>query len=517
MGKKRKRIIILTGGILFFAAIICAVLFFVNRKEEYRTIQIYRIEGSAIVERDGVGSIDAYDGMMMQSGDTVYTDKESCLYFKMDEDKFALLEPESTVHMEASGTSSDSRTIFRLESSALVSRLDSKLSPDSVYEVNTPNSTMAVRGTIFRIEVTYDENGVSYTNVYVFDGTVECRLVFADGSVDEEVKQAQKGVMVRIRGDSIVSEYILDNGTVDYGDLPVEVLEFLKIVIEEGIELPVGKEELEAILAEIEKRAHEHSGGTATCISPAICSSDDCGQPYGEKEAANHVGGSEIRNETDATCAEPGYTGDIYCLGCGEMIQAGSVTEKETANHVGGTEIRDNYPADCCNPGYTGNAYCLGCDIILEEGTVINATGDHPSAACGIEGHHAHDGLDHNIAPCQFAGHRNCDGNIHGDNCYNADAAYFDIEVVVTDNGGEWSFTFNNTVYYKDSNRQDGDQYYYYFQGYAGDTITVSRTGTTGDFHAVSEGFYIDGTESNSLSFTLNEGEQQYVILVAIS
>ena len=243
---------------------------------------------------------------------------------------------------------------------------------------------------------------------------------------------------------------------------------------------------------------------------------DDTGSVT-EKDTANHVGETEVRGRVTATCASGGYTGDTYCLGCGEVLQTGNATEKDTANHVGGTEIRDNYPADCCNPGYTGNAYCLGCDIILEEGTVINATGDHPSAACGIEGHHAHDGLDHNIAPCQFAGHRNCDGNIHGDNCYNADAAYFDIEVVVTDNGGEWSFTFNNTVYYKDSNRQDGDQYYYYFQGYAGDTITVSRTGTTGDFHAVSEGFYIDGTESNSLSFTLNEGEQQYVILVAIS
>ena len=76
---KKKRIIIFAGGIVLLAAIICAVLFFINGKEEYRTIQIYKIEGSAAVERDGVGSIDAYDGMMMQSGDTVCTDKESCL------------------------------------------------------------------------------------------------------------------------------------------------------------------------------------------------------------------------------------------------------------------------------------------------------------------------------------------------------------------------------------------------------------------------------------------------------
>ncbi len=758
MGTKGKKIII-TIGIVLLAAMLCGFSLFQKKDDEYRMIRVYKTEGSVIVDREGVGSIDAYDGMMMQSGDTVNTGKESCLYFKMDEDKFALLEPESTVRIEASGTGSDSKTVFCLESGALVSRLDSKLSPDSVYEVNTPNSTMAVRGTIFRTEVTYDENGISYTNVYVFDGTVECQLIFADGSVDEEVKQAQEGVMIRIRGDNTTSEYILDNGTVDYRQLPARVLEFLIDAIEEGIELPLSKEELEAALAEIEKGTHEHSGGTATCISPAVCSLDDCGQLYGEKNAANHTGGTEIRNKTDATCAKPGYTGDTYCLGCGEliqagsatgkdasnhaggteirdsaaatctsagytgdtyclgcgkklragsatkkdasnhaggteirnsvsancssagytgdtyclgcgemiqagsatekdatnhaggteirdsaaatcvsagytgdtyclgcgemlqagsatekdatnhvggteirdsaaatcasagytgdtyclgcgeilqagsttekdatnhaggteirdsaaatcasagytgdtyclgcgeMIQAGSATEKNATNHVGGTEIRNSVAADCCNAGYSGDKYCLGCGIILEEGTTIPATGDHPPAACGADGHHAHDGmihapapcgiaghcvsdgLNHDIAPCQFAGHRNCDGRTHGKECYETDSAYFTIEVVVTDNGNEWSFTFNNTLYTKNSDNQDSTQYYYYFQGYAGDTITVSRTGTTGEFYAISDAMArVDGTDS--LSFTLNEGEQDCQIFVFIS
>ena len=507
MSIKRKRIIIIVSGIVLLAAIIGAFLLFMNKNDEYRTIQIYKIEGSAKVDRDGVGSIDAYDGMMMQSGDTVYTDKESCLYFKMDEDKFALLEPESTVHMETSGTSADSRTTFTLESGALVSRLDNKLSSGSVYEVNTPNSTMAVRGTVFRIEVTYDESGVSYTNVYVFDGTVECRLIFSDGSIDEEAKQAQSGVMVCIRGDNTISEYILDNGIVDYEKLPVEVLEFLKAAIEEGIELPISKEEVEKSLAEVENGAHEHSGGT------------------------------EIRNKTDVTCASPGYTGDTYCFGCGEIIQHGSSTGLDASNHVGGTDIRNSVAADCCNAGYTGDTYCLGCDSIIEAGTVIEATGNHPAAGCGVNGHHAHDGKthatascgtkghcisdgrNHDIAPCHFAGHRNCDGKTHGKNCLETDSAYFTIEVIVIDNGEKWNFTFNNTVYKKDSSLQDGDgnQCYYYFYGNVGDTITFSRKGTTGDFYAISEVMRVDGTETNSLSFTLKEGEQDYIITVFIS
>ena len=171
---------------------------------------------------------------------------------------------------------------------------------------------------------------------------------------------------------------------------------------------------------------------------------------------------------------------------------------------------------------------------MIEEGTVIAATGDHPPAVCGVDGHHAHDGkihapapcgtsghcisdgFDHDIAPCHFASHRNCDGRTHDKNCYETDSAYFNIEVTVIDNGEDWSFTFNNTVYNKDSNNPDSNQYNYYFQGNAGDTITVSRTGTTGDFYAVSEGMSrVEGTDA--LSFTLNEGEQNYQILVFIS
>lgn len=483
---KKKRIILIAGGIVLLAAIICTAVLFAGRKEAYRTIQIYKIEGSAIVDRTGVGSIDAYVGMMLRSGDTVRTGKESCLYFKLDEDKYALLEPESTLRVEASGTSADSKTAFYLESGALVSRLDSKLSPASVYEVNTPNSTMAVRGTIFRIEVTYGESDASFTSVNVFDGTVTCQLIYTDGSVDEEARQAQKGVKVRIRGDDITSEYIFENGVVDYGELPVEVLRFLKIAIEEGASLPFNQEELEAVLTGLEQEPHIHSGGTATCIAPAVCASADCAQPYGEKDPANHTGGTEIRNQKAATCAEPGYTGDTYCLGCGELIEAGSYTETDSANHVGDTKIRgyaaatctaegcsgntycldcgaivrygcntpinpnnhaggvilkEETPASCCSPGYTGDKYCMGCGELIEEGALIEPTGNHPAAACGVSGHHLHDGkdhavpscgtaghcisdgLDHDIASCQIAGHYNCDGAAHGESCYAGDVA----------------------------------------------------------------------------------------------
>ena len=75
------------------------------------------------------------------------------------------------------------------------------------------------------------------------------------------------------------------------------------------------------------KETGDHTPGTAaTCKAPANCSI--CGQSYGEKNPSNHAGGTEVRNQKEATTTTEGYTGDTYCLGCGEKIASGTVIPK---------------------------------------------------------------------------------------------------------------------------------------------------------------------------------------------
>jgi len=66
-----------------------------------------------------------------------------------------------------------------------------------------------------------------------------------------------------------------------------------------------------------------HTGGTATCKDKAVC--EVCKVAYGEVNRTNHTGGTEIKNAKEATTTETGYTGDTYCLGCGEKIASGEV------------------------------------------------------------------------------------------------------------------------------------------------------------------------------------------------
>ena len=71
---------------------------------------------------------------------------------------------------------------------------------------------------------------------------------------------------------------------------------------------------------------HQHTGGTANCKDAAIC--EGCGEAYGKTDPDNHTGETEVRNAKEATELETGYSGDIYCKGCGNLVEEGVVTDR---------------------------------------------------------------------------------------------------------------------------------------------------------------------------------------------
>ncbi len=179
--------------------------------------------------------------------------------------------------------------------------------------------------------------------------------------------------------------------------------------------------------AEFDKAAH--NGGEATCIAKAVC--ETCEAEYGDVDASNHKGETEVRDAKAATCSEDGYTGDTYCLDCdtkiadGEVISAtgehvdadgkwdsdedehwsvcgcGEIFAKEA--HKGGeatcvakaecsecgeeygeinaknhknTEIRGAKEPTATQPGETGETWCKDCGIKVKDSETIPAKGD---------------------------------------------------------------------------------------------------------------------------------------------
>ena len=109
------------------------------------------------------------------------------------------------------------------------------------------------------------------------------------------------------------------------------------------------------------KETGDHTLGTAaTCKAPANCSI--CGQSYGEKNPSNHTGGTEVRNQKEATTTTEGYTGDTYCKDCGEpYVTEESIKKIQEVVRIEGTnawwakEAKDLVPegAKCPKCGCT--------------------------------------------------------------------------------------------------------------------------------------------------------------------
>ena len=243
-------------GLLIVSALI--ISFGMKKEESYRDIKVMSIKGTATVERASVGSLDAYEDMKLESGDRLSVDSSSSLILSMDDNKYAMLEPGSSLTLEADGTRENSRTVIHLEAGAVMNYLSEKLSEKSSYEVTVPNSTMAVRGTVFRVAIVYDEDGDSYTTVQVFDGIVGSRLIFPDGRIDEEEVQITPGREVQIHGDTEISEYVGDKGhDIDYTTLNREALEFLLFCIDDGSALCLTREEVEELLRRLDQPEEE--------------------------------------------------------------------------------------------------------------------------------------------------------------------------------------------------------------------------------------------------------------------
>ena len=80
---------------------------------------------------------------------------------------------------------------------------------------------------------------------------------------------------------------------------------------------------------------------------------------------------TELRNAKEATCTEPGYTGDTYCKDCNEKIAGG-----EEIPAKGHTEVVDEaVAATCTTPGKTEGKHCSVCNEVLVPQEEIPAKG----------------------------------------------------------------------------------------------------------------------------------------------
>ncbi|MBE5944392.1 MAG: hypothetical protein E7258_05685 [Lachnospiraceae bacterium] len=218
---KKKGILILFG-ILLVACITVIAIFVLGNKDSHRIIKIYEFEGDGVVKRDSVGNIEPYANMNLESGDNV-TLNSGLMTLRLDDDKYVNVEENTEFSIKATGTSKDSKTTIELKKGAITNDIQNKLSSKSSYEINTPNVTISVRGTNYRVAIYEDETGAKYSRVSVFDGKVVTKLVYADGTIADEEVVVESGYEVIICEVDDTTDYIDGVKEIDYSTLPESV------------------------------------------------------------------------------------------------------------------------------------------------------------------------------------------------------------------------------------------------------------------------------------------------------
>lgn len=205
------KVIAITAGVLVVAGIVTAVL--LMNGNTYRSIIAKGVSGNVNVVGD-INNGQAYTGERLYGGDDISVMENSSLTMLMDNDKYLHAEQNTHFLLKAEQSDRSSRIRIVLDKGSELNELQSKLGYDDSYDVDTPNSTMSVRGTEFRVTV-YTEGDVVYTLLEVSRGVVLAQLRTLEGTYTGVEKNFYAGESVLIRGGRDFSEFVTDeNGDV---------------------------------------------------------------------------------------------------------------------------------------------------------------------------------------------------------------------------------------------------------------------------------------------------------------
>ncbi|MBE6599189.1 MAG: hypothetical protein E7638_07090 [Ruminococcaceae bacterium] len=102
-----------------------------------------------------------------------------------------------------------------------------------------------------------------------------------------------------------------------------------------------------------------------------------------ESSSPSHTHQMKYVPEQEATCASTGHEAYWTCTSCGNnysdeggtLLLTSVTTAKDPHNHTGETALKDEKEATATKDGYTGDTVCMGCGAVLEEGSVIPKKG----------------------------------------------------------------------------------------------------------------------------------------------
>ena len=361
------------------AVVLVIILAIALSKNGYRSIVVEQTNGTVTVTGDKNNG-NAYKGEKLFSGDKVSVGTDSDMVMCMDTDKYVYADEGTNFGIEASSAKEDSRLKIELSSGSELNELKSKLGPNDTYQVDTPNATMSVRGTTFRVTV-YEYEGETYSLLEVTEGEVYVQLKNQDGTYNGEDGSFVAGQSAMIRG---YSEFIVGDENEKILRLNYEILpQNANARVEELINniqgnVIVGEAEAQEPQTEQDNKDDNNTASNADSDNKTT-GADDTDNNDGSDEKHVHTPGEWV-TVTEATCMNEGLERKS-CTECKEVLESGAIPIKD---HTPGEWT--TYQIPTCTAKGAESQTCIYCNKVLANRDIPSPGHSYSDGVCTVCG-----------------------------------------------------------------------------------------------------------------------------------
>ncbi|MBQ8786945.1 MAG: FecR domain-containing protein [Oscillospiraceae bacterium] len=181
-----------------------------------RELIVTEIYGNALITR-GNKTVNVSKKARLQSGDIIETDNISSLRISIDDDKYILVEPNSSLYIYFTDVASKGNISVNISKGAVVCQINNKLKKNATFKVQTPNSSINVTGTVFRTEFDYVAEYMGYQNVMItqvqnFEGSVNLQLY----DIEQKPQDLPMVLTERTSAQMLTAENLCQYGYLNY-------------------------------------------------------------------------------------------------------------------------------------------------------------------------------------------------------------------------------------------------------------------------------------------------------------
>ncbi|MBO4921755.1 MAG: FecR domain-containing protein [Lachnospiraceae bacterium] len=215
---KKKILIPVIAGVLVIIGVVLFLVLSSDKDDAYYSIKILETKGTVSIERDK-RTMSAEEGLKMRDKDYITVSKDGYARIDCDRSTYARFEHNT----EASfATNSEKKLKIKLIKGEMVVEVQEKYGSGEALNIVTPNTVMAIRGTVVAVRCIPTADGGTRTVNYCLEGKAE---VSTDSGESVTLNAGEGWLTVSDSEGKVREDYAVGAEEFEFADIDVDTLE----------------------------------------------------------------------------------------------------------------------------------------------------------------------------------------------------------------------------------------------------------------------------------------------------